>query len=69
VKAVALGTLRGILTVVLIILIIIDLSIALYSVFQGPIPVRVTLGTPMAYKNIYLSENNEGNIFKFAFLP
>ncbi len=32
----------------------IDLVIALYAVFEAPIPVKVALGTPMAYKNMYL---------------
>ena len=31
-----------------------DLSLALYAVLQAPFPATVPLGTPMAYKNIYL---------------
>ena len=31
-----------------------DLVITVYLVLEGPIPVSVPLGTPMAYKNIYI---------------
>ena len=32
----------------------VDLAIATYALFKGPFPVKVTLGTPLAYRNIYL---------------
>ncbi|MCE4611755.1 MAG: cytochrome c biogenesis protein [Desulfurococcales archaeon] len=31
-----------------------DLATLAYSVLEGPFPITVTLGTPMAYKNIYI---------------
>lgn len=46
---------RGkIITTVILMVVIVDLAVAAYAVLKGPIPVRVTLGTPMAYKNIYI---------------
>lgn len=36
------------------ILVLADLGLAVYLVLEGPIPVSVPLGTPMAYKNIYI---------------
>ena len=35
-------------------LLLADLSLALYAVLRAPFPAVVPLGTPMAYKNIYL---------------
>lgn len=37
-----------------LLLVIVDVAVASYAVLEAPIPVRVTLGTPMAYKNIYI---------------
>lgn len=35
-------------------LIFIDLALALTALFRGPFPIQVTLGSPLAYRNIYL---------------
>ncbi len=45
---------RGLLYYVIMLLVLVDVLVAVYAVFRGPFPSRVTLGTPIAYKNIYL---------------
>ncbi len=45
---------RSLLYYAIVILVIVDMAVAVYAVFEGPFPSRVTLGTPIAYKNIYL---------------
>ncbi len=42
------------LALALLVILAVDLAIATYALFRGPFPVKVTLGTPLAYRNIYL---------------
>ncbi|MEB3788146.1 MAG: cytochrome c biogenesis protein [Desulfurococcales archaeon] len=44
----------GLFAALVALLLLADLSLALYAVLQAPFPAVVPLGTPMAYKNIYL---------------
>ncbi len=45
---------NSMLVALIALLLLADLSLALYAVLRAPFPATVPLGTPMAYKNIYL---------------
>ena len=45
---------RSLILTLLPALLALDLATLVYSVLKGPFPITVPLGTPMAYKNIYI---------------